>query len=243
MKKNKTVHVKEDVDSQALFLNEQSSFAVQEAFKTLRTNVMFSMPSKGCKCIGVTSANRGEGKSSISVNLALSFAQLQKKVLIIDCDMRLPTVASKLNIESAPGLSNCLAGLEEDDHINIQHLEDRGIDVLAAGNIPPDSTVLLESENMVNLIKKLKQTYDYIIFDFPPVMIVSDAVILANNIDGYLVVVRQNISEFKKVEETMRQMNFARAKLIGFVFNGKTSDGLLKKGGKYYKYSYYKKSE
>ncbi len=232
-----------DFDSKRLLLSDRSSFTVQEAYKTLRTNISFSLPGGGSKCIGVTSANRGDGKSSVAVNLAISFAQINKKVIVIDCDMRLPTVASKIGIESKPGLSNYLVGSTDLSDMIIKRIEDKGIDVFPAGNIPPDPTTLLESENMADLMGVLKKHYDYIVIDLPPLMPVSDAAILSKYIDGYLIVVRHNNSEFSKVEDTLHQLEFAGAKIIGFVYNGKVHEGYYGGGKKYYydKY-YYRKS-
>ena len=241
MKLRRHKNVVHQLDSEKMLLSENSPFPVKEAFKTLRTNVMFSLPGTGGKCIGVTSSNRSEGKSVVSLNLAISFAQLGKKVLIMDCDLRLPTVASKLNIPIKVGLSNYLAGTEEDNILRIYHRGAQNIDVVAAGSIPPDPTSLLSSEAMKSLIASLKKDYDYIILDFPPVFIVSDAVLLSDCVDGYLVVVRQNSSEYSKVDETLRQMDFGNSKIIGFVYNGKTQDSMISKDSKYYKYYYYKK--
>ena len=92
-----------------MLLSDKSAFSVKEAYKTLRTNVMFSLPGKESKCIGVASPDRGDGKSSVAINLAISFAQINKKSIIVDCDLRLPTISSKLQIESSPGLSNFLS--------------------------------------------------------------------------------------------------------------------------------------
>ena len=227
-----------------MLLSDKSSFSVQEAYKTLRTNISFSMPGNDCKCIGVTSANRGDGKSSVAVNLAISFAQIGKKVVIIDCDMRLPTVALKIGIEPKPGLSNFLVGSNNIEELLIRRVQDKGIDVLPAGNIPPDPTKLLESQQMNDLIDVLKNHYDYIIIDLPPLMPVSDAVILAKYIDGYLIVVRHEKSEFAKISDTLHQLEFAGAKIIGFVYNGKVSEshyGKSRKNRNYYYYDYYKK--
>ena len=236
IKKEKVNH---QFDREKMLLTSNSSFPVQEAFKTLRTNIMFSLPGKGCKCIGVTSAARGDGKSVVSLNLAISLAQMNKRVVLIDCDLRLPTVASKLNIPNQVGLSNFLAGTESDSSLRIYHRSEQNIDVVAAGNIPPEPTALLASPAMKNLLKSLRENYDYIILDFPSVFIVTDAMLLAKHVDGYLVVVRQDSSEYSKINESLRQMDFANANIIGFVYNGKSAEGSKGKGGGYY--YYYKK--
>lgn len=233
-------------NAEKMLLSEKSPFSVQEAYKTLRTNISFSLPGNECKCIGIISANRGDGKSSIASNLAISLGQIKKKVVLIDCDLRLPTIAKKLEIQSVPGLSNYLSGGIKD--IPIVHEETRGIDIIPSGNIPPDSTTLISSQMMSDLIKELKRTYDYIIFDFPPINIVSDAAILSDVIDGYLLVVRHHFSEYQMISETIRRMNFADAKVIGFVYNGKGDDKKYYKKNKYGKYynkyynNYYKKN-
>ncbi len=231
-------------DSSKMLLSDKSSFSVQEAYKTLRTNLSFSLPGSGCKCIGVTSANRGDGKSSVAVNLAISFAQINKKVIILDCDMRLPTVAAKIGIDSKPGLSNYLVGSNDLGEKLIKRIEDKGIDVFPSGNIPPDPTTLLESKSMSDLIDVLRNHYDYIIVDLPPLMPVSDAAILSKYVDGYLIVVRHEKSEFAKIQDTLHQLEFSGAKIIGFVYNGKTYENHYSKSGKYsyYYYDYYRKS-
>ena len=232
-----------EFDSKKMLLSDHSSFSVQEAYKTLRTNISFSLPGSGCKCIGITSANRGDGKSSVAVNLAISFAQINKKVIILDCDMRLPTVASKIGIESKPGLSNYLVGSNNLNDMLIKRIEEKGIDVFPSGNIPPDPTTLLESQNMADLLSVLRKHYDYIVIDLPPLTPVSDAAILSRYIDGYLIVVRHEKSEYAKISDTLHQLEFAGARVIGFVYNGKEVEGHYRKSGKYkyYYYDYYKK--
>ena len=235
----KIISGKDEFDSEAHLLSEKSSFTVQEAYKTLRTNVMFSLPGSGCKCIGITSAERGEGKSSVAINLAISFAQLKKRVLVVDCDMRLPTIAKKLDIKQAPGLSNLLAGQTDSQEKLIVRVPAQKIDVLPAGDIPPDPTVLLESKQMAKLVELLKDHYDYIIFDFPPVRVVTDAVILSRIVDGYFLVVRHNYSEYGSLSGIIKTMKFAGAKILGFVYNGKTQNLSYSGSKKYYKRSHY----
>lgn len=238
MKKRDKNKFETTFDPQKMLLSDSTPFSVQEAYKTLRTNVTFSLPGSGCKCIGVTSAHRADGKSSVSANLAISLAQINKRVVLIDCDLRLPTIAQKFNVRSSPGLSNWLSG--DIAEIPLMHLEDKNIDILPAGNVPPDSTTLISSQETLRLIKRLRESYDYIIFDFPPITIVSDAALLSNVIDGYLVVVRHEKSEYQMISETIRQMQFADAKIIGFVYYGLNVSKKYYKKGRYYKKGYYK---
>ena len=237
--KNKKKKANTAVDAAAMLLSSKSSFSVQEAYKTLRTNVIFSLPGSDCKCLGITSATRGEGKSTVAVNLAISLAQLDKRVVLIDCDMRLPTVVTKLGIKAEEGLSNYLSGMIQ--KLPVYRVEKCGIDIIPSGAIPPDATILIESDAMEDLIALLKESYDYIIFDFPPINIVSDAVLLVNQIDGYLMVVRNEYSEYQKLNEAFKQMRLAAANIIGFVYNGKDEGKKYYKKGKYGKYSKYGK--
>ena len=247
MKKKKNNNKAVLFNPQKMLLSDKSAFSVKEAYKTLRTNLMFSLPGKGSKCIGIVSPERGDGKSSVAINLAISLSQINKKVIIVDCDLRLPTIASKLGIEAKPGLSNFLSGNQESDQPLIRRSNEYGIDIMTSGDIPPDPTVLITSAQMVSFVKLLKKYYDYIILDFPPATIVSDAASMSRIVDGYLIVIRHKISEFSKINETLRQMDFAEAKILGFVYNGKDEQKKYYKKGKYskyyYNYYYYKKSE
>lgn len=199
-------------------LTDDMPFAVVEAYKALRTNVMFSLPGGGPKCIGVTSSNKGEGKSSTSLNMAISFAQIGKKVLLIDCDMRLPTVAMRLGIPGIPGLSNILVqdGKVEDA---LHYISDLGITVLPSGTIPPDPTYLLNSKRMETVLAVLKKHYDYVIVDLPPVNVVTDAAIMAKRFDGMVLVVRHNVAEYREVGSMLSQLQMAGAKILGVVYN------------------------
>ena len=228
-------------DPNVMLLSEQSAFTVKEAYKTLRTNVIFSLPGSDSKCVGVVSADRGDGKSSIALNLAISFAQINKKVIIVDCDLRLPTVSSKLGIPGKPGLSNFLTGTQDEKEPMIRRSKEYGIDIMTAGDVPPDPTTLLGSKEMAAFIELLKKYYDYIILDFPPITIVSDAVILSEIVDGYLIVVRNNESEYQKISETLNHLSFAGAHVLGFVYNGKDEHKKYYRRGKYSKYYYYNK--
>lgn len=216
--------------SDKFLLSGDSPFVVQEAYKALRTNVAFSLPGGECKVIGVTSAERGDGKSSNAINVACSFAQMGKRVVIIDCDMRLPTVASKIGIKGQPGLSDLLVG-ECEVGKALRRVEKLNLDVLPAGNIPPDPTRLLESKQIEVLLQELKKYYDYVFIDLPPINTVADAAILSRHIDGFLLVVRHEKTEYREVSEMLNQLRFVNAKIIGFVYNDAETEGK-----KYYRY-------
>ena len=222
------------------------SFAAAEAYKLLRTKLLFSFADdKDCHIIGVSSAMPGEGKSLTSINVAYSMAQLGKRVLLIDCDLRRPSLTEKLPINKIPGLSDYLAGISTADNL-IQVcslMQDTYVfHVIAPGRIPPNPLELLSSAKMEKMLERLQGTYDYIILDLPPVGEVSDALAIAKNTDGILLVVRQNYCDRIALNTAIRQFEFVDAKLLGMVFNCTAEDGSGYKR-KYYKRSYYGKQE
>lgn len=236
-KKNAAPAGRRAVDSKRSILRERSPFMMREAYKALRTNVAFSLPGGDAKCLAVTSGSRGEGKSYNSVNLAISFAQIGKKVVLLDCDMRLPTVASKLGIKAKPGLSDYLVGAAELEDVLRRDVE--GMDVIPAGSIPPDPTGLLESVQIEELITQMRECYDYIIIDLPPVNTVADAAIVSRCVDGFLLVVRHGNTQNKDIGEMLRQLKMVGAKVLGFVYNDVPVEGKRY----YYRYYYYGKNK
>lgn len=217
MKKKNTV--KRNTSHREYLLSEQTPFIVQEAYKSLRTNIMFALPGSECKCIGMTSPVSGDGKSTTAVNLAISLAQIGKKVILIDCDMRIPTVAEKLGLRTSPGLSDFLIGQVRIDEA-VCSVAKYGIHVLPASSTPADPTGLLESKQMEHLFAALRRNYEFVIVDLPPVTVVSDALILSKCLDGFLLTVRKKQTAHRMVEETLRQMRFADAKVLGIIVNG-----------------------
>ena len=216
------------------------SFAAAEAYKLLRTNLMFSLPDKPCRILGVTSSVRGEGKSTTSVNLAYTFAQAGKRTLLIDADMRLPSVASKLKIEGAPGLSNQLAGLSGEKETLQKSAYFDNWYILPAGDIPPNPSELLGSERMRALLDRYSEVFDFIVIDLPPVNIVADALVISSWTDGLIAVVRQNYSDRKALNACMYQIKQLGAKFLGFVMtDAAVGDGSYKRYGKYgHRYGY-----
>ena len=217
------------------------SFAASEAYKLLRTKVQFSFADENdCHIIGVSSALTGEGKSLSAVNLAHSLSQLGKKVLLIDADMRRPSVFAKLPVQKMPGLSNFLTGQNKLDSL-IQPCglpgEERAFAVISSGRIPPNPMELLSSPRMAKFLEVLRQHYDYVIVDLPPVSEVGDALAIAKSIDGFLLVVRQNYCNRHALKDVVRQFQFVDSKILGIVYNCTTEDS----GGYGYSKRYYKK--
>ena len=225
------------VVKRAKVLNEKSSFHVKEAYKALRTNVVFTIPREGAKRIIVTSALAGEGKSTNCLNLAISFAQTGAKVLIIDCDLRKPNIANLLNISSTPGLSNVLANLNTVDSV-IVHSDYANLDVIPSGDMPPNPAELLGSSNMSDTLDKLSEIYEYIFLDTSPINIVTDAAVMSSMVDGILLVVRQGRTDKESVAEAVKKLSFVDANVIGFVLNGRLSD--IKVGYRYGRHGYYR---
>jgi capsular exopolysaccharide synthesis family protein len=225
----------------SMILTENSPWSIQEAYKQLRTNVLFSLTGTGCKVIGVTSAFTGDGKSINAINHAISFAQLGKRVLLIDGDMRRPTIAAKLHIKGKPGLSDVLVGQAKAE-TGFRRLTQFGIDVIPSGSIPPDSTWLLQSKRMEILMQELKKVFDYIIIDLPPVTLVADASIVAPYCDGFLFVVRHNSTDRRLIASALQQLDRAGARVLGFVYND-AAPGEGHYGSYSYKYKYQSNKE
>ena len=213
-------------------LNDNSSFAVQEAYKTLRTNVRFFLRGDGCRKLCITSGAAGEGKSITLVNLAISIAEAGDKVLLIDGDLRRPALARLLVENATPGLSNVLAGLADWDEAIRKDIYPN-LDVLFSGEIPPNPSELLGSEKTQELIDEMSKRYDYILVDTPPVNVVSDACIAANLLDGVLILVRKDRSRKDDIKRAVDSLRLTGAKPLGFVLNGVLLDNRKKYG--YYK--------
>lgn len=233
-KKGATHHAKAPV-----LVGSGISFAASEAYKLLRTKLQFSFTDeRTSRVIGLSSALSGEGKSLSAVNLAYSLSQLDKRVLLIDCDMRRPTLAEKLGINKTPGLSGYLTAQHKlEDSIQKCNLkgEENAFEVITAGQNPPNPIELLSSARMSKLLERLRGMYDYIILDLPPVGEVSDAMAVAKETDGMLLVVRQNYCDRVVLKDAVQQFSFIEAKILGVVYNCTTESG-----GRYGK-GYYKR--
>lgn len=239
----------DDSKEEHTVLCEKMHFDAKEAYKLLRTNLQFALndtTSGACKVVGVTSAVRGEGKSTTSCNLAYTLAQANQKVLLIDGDMRLPSISSKLNVKNKVGLSDYVIGNASIKDVIYAYSENLpNFHVLLSGTIPPNPSELLGSQGMKDTIEKLKKKYDYIIIDLPPVNIVTDALVTKEYIDGIVVTIRQNYSAKREVNDCIRSIEFLESNLLGFIFTNVFSDRSYysPKIGyrKYYSYKYGRK--
>lgn len=218
-------------------ISDKSKFAIVESYKSARSNIMFSLSADDDKLFAVTSYSKGEGKSTVSANLAISFSKMEKKVLLVDCDLRRPNIHNIFKIENQAGLSNVIGKMVEFEEVIHRNVLPN-LDILPSGTIPPNPSELLCSPKFTNLIKKLYEEYDYIIFDTPPIGVVADALLLKDLIAGFVVVLRERSTTHGDVQNIMDSMKLADAKILGFVKVGCTSNKKRSRRGYYY-YQYY----
>lgn len=210
-----------------------------EAYRSLRTSIKFSLIDKPIKTIVVTSSLAGEGKSTVVVNLAYSLSQDGARVLVIDCDLRKPSIHENFLLANEKGLTDVLFGKSDLKGIT-KKIED-SLFLITAGTILPNPAEILGSKEMENLIKELKINFDYIIIDTPPILPVSDTLLLVSKADATLIVVKARKTKEKMVKESYERLIEAKANVIGTVLNesdksldnkycGNYGDGKNKKG-------------
>ena len=205
---------------------------ISEQYREIRTNIEYSNVDQNTKTILVTSSDKNEGKTTTVSNLAVSFANLNKKVLLIDCDLRNASIHKMFKINNIYGLTDILAKDRAVDKC-IQKTELENLYVLTAGAIPPNPAEILSSEKMKNLIEDLKNIYDYIFIDTPPIGLVTDAGVLSSFIDGVVLVVKSESVEKKYLEETKKKLDAVDARILGAILNSYKSE---QKDYNYYSY-------
>lgn len=218
-------------------LSDKNKFAIVESYKVARTNIMFSLAANEKKVFAVTSYSKGEGKSTASSNLAISFSKMGKKVLLIDADMRRPNIHNIFKLNNSTGLSNVVSKMISfEEAVKCDVITD--LDVLVAGTIPPNPSELMCSNSFIKMIEKLTEEYEYIIIDTPPVGVVADALLLKDLIAGFVVVVREKVTTHRDLSKLLESMKLADTKVLGLVEVG--CDISARKGKKkYYYYQYY----
>ena len=224
---------------------EYMTYSGREAFKRLRTNVLISLSDrKKNVVIGITSAQPSEGKSTVSVNLAYSLAEAGKSVLLIDGDMRLPTINKNLGVRLSPGLNEILSGTENLKNTILRYhssKDDTYFDFITSGEMTEHAAELLSSARFQKFLDVVSASYDCVVLDLPPVNVVVDAVSVAKKVDGLVVVIRQDHCPRYVLQECMEQLRYAGANVLGFVLNGcveGSSKRYQYRNRYYYKYDY-----
>ena len=214
---------------------------ISEIFRTLRTNLQFMNTKEGLKTLMVTSCNQGEGKSWTTANLAVAFAQTGKKVLLIDCDLRKGRQFSIFGVKPTPGISNFLSGIDSNGYECSENVLDiiqetpvENLDILTAGNVPPNPSELLVSERMQRCIRKLKSSYDLLIFDTTPSNLVTDAIIISRYVDTSIIVVEHKHTKMEDLKRTKRDIENVGGKIAGVVVNKVPTNGKKYTAAYYY---------
>ena len=188
-----------------------------ESYRSLRTNIQYSSIDKQVKTLVVTSSNAGEGKSTVAGNLAYTFFQSGKRVLIIDCDLRKPSLHRKFNVSNEVGLTDVLVGTSELNKV-MKKIDDN-LYLLTTGTLPPNPAEIIGTNTMENFLDECKINFDYIILDTPPILPVTDSKLLAIKADATVLVVRSEISKLKHVSQAFKELGKVNANVIGTILN------------------------
>lgn len=210
-KKKKYLKIKND-------LNDNSKFIFSESFKSLRINLRFALIKEGCKKIIISSPLPSDGKSTTSINLGITISQAGSKVLIIDCDLRKGKIHSYFNINYKPGLSDALSGMKELKDV-VKKTSYEGLNIITLGSISPNPSELLSSSQVEKILNILENEYDYIIFDTPPVNVLSDSLSLVKYSDGLLIVVREEITSHPNLRYALDKFKLSQGNILGIILN------------------------
>jgi len=206
------------VSEEIMRLDKDTDFIVAEAYKMLRTNLMFSLWKRGCKRIIVTSSLPKEGKTTNCCNLGITLAQTGSRVLIIDCDLRKSKLHMFFQQQGIPGLSEVLVGMKTPAEA-IQKTAYPNLKILCGGTVPPNPMELICSSAMSDLLDGLSKEFDYILLDTAPVNLVADALTLSPMTDGAILVVRQGETPHANLQHALSDLEFAHVKVLGIVLN------------------------
>jgi len=203
---------------QVLITLREPASAATEAYRTLRTNILFSSLDKPIHTLLLTSAEQTPDKSLTAANLAVTMAQAEQRVLLVDCDLRQPTLHTIFGLSNEQGLTSAI--LDQEAPLAIQPTEVPGLSLLPSGPLPPRPADLLGSRRMEGLLNRLRQIADIVIFDTPPVQPFTDALVLATRVDGVLLVIQAGRSRRDRVREARQKLEKVKANLLGVVLSG-----------------------
>lgn len=207
---------------------------ISEAYRNIRTNIQFANLDKNLKTILVTSSTQGEGKTTTISNIAVSLADLGKKVILIDCDLRKPRIHKNFNLTNSKGITDLL--LENEEYKSYVHkLSIENLEILTAGQIPPNPAEMLSSNKLKKLIEEIKNDYDYVLIDTPPIIVVTDAAILSTFTDGVIIVCASGQVEIDLAKRAKENLEKVNANILGVVLNKLP----LNNNKSYSYYSYY----
>jgi capsular exopolysaccharide synthesis family protein len=220
-----------------LITHDDPKSPISESFRSLRTNVNYASPDKKIKSLVISSPQPGEGKSTTTANLAIAFAQLRKKTILIDADLRKPVQHNVFDQPRGPGLSEYLIGEIDDINSIIHPTEIENLYLITAGGLPPNPSELLGSNNMAELVSRLEKDWEMILFDSPPIVAVTDASLISAETDGIAMVVKAGVTHRAAVDRALDTIKNVKSSLVGVILNSVNPETL---GGKYsYYYSYY----
>lgn len=205
---------------------------VSEQFRNLRTNIQFSMVDQELKSIVVTSAGQGAGKSTVASNLATTFATEDRRVLLVDADLRKPTVHETFRLRNSDGLTTLLMQRKAELKDMIYKTHSEGLYIMTSGPIPPNPADLLSSNRMQSLKEEMEEMFDLVIFDTPPVLPVTDAQVMASQADGTVFVIQKGVATKEEVIKAKELLEMAEANVVGAVMNR-----VDKSTGSYYYYA------
>lgn len=192
---------------------------VAEQFRVVRTNLEFAIVDKDLKSFLITSLAPNSGKSTISSNLAATFAAQKKRVLLVDTDMRKPTIHKIFRLRNNEGLSTLITSKEAKVMEYVTKTEYENVFVMTSGATPPNPAELISSKRMEQLIEEMEQLFDLVIFDTPPVLAVADSQILSGKVDGTLFVMRKGVDTKEQVQIAVERMSSVNANVLGVIYN------------------------
>ncbi len=228
---NKKSEKKGKVENISLISLTDKTSPISEQYRTIRTNIQFKMKSKNFQTLVITSSGAGEGKSTTSANLAVVFANSGIKTLLVDADLRKPTVAKTFSLPNFEGFSTLLGDYEKRIEDVSQKFPVDNLTIMTSGPKPPNPSEMLGSARMNKVIQEMRAKYELIIFDMPPVAAVTDAQIMASKVDGTILLVREAITLKNSLKKSLNLLNVVDANLLGIVYNGSSR---AKNQGYYY---------